>query len=97
MFKCIRAWHHRRKTLKDVYHKHQLIGQMLCAFTYRVIVRIKLDDHVDITLSTFDQMLDEMRAVIWKHSTNLNNVSVQDRDKGNEVISQEIDTHNKAA
>ena len=97
MFERILAWYHRRKKLKDVYHKHYLIGQMLCAFTYRVIDRIKLDDHADVTLSTFNQMLDEMRALIWKHSTNLNNISVQDRDKGNGFISQEVDTQSKAA
>ena len=97
MLRNIKMWYCRRKMLKDVYHKHHLIGQMLCAFTYRVIDRIKLDDHVDVTLSTFNQMLDEIRAVIWKHSTNLNNISVQDRDKGNGFISQEVDTQSKAA
>ncbi len=97
MFEIIRAWYHRRKKLKDVYHKHYLLGKMLCAFTYRVLDRVKLDNHTDATLSTFNLMLDETRAVIWKHSTNLNNISVRDRDLGNEFISQEVTTHSKAA
>lgn len=76
MFEGIRSWHCRLKTLKAIRYKHCLLQKMICVFSDRVAIRIKLDEHADGTLSTFNQMLDDVRGVIVKHNSALNNVSV---------------------
>jgi hypothetical protein len=69
---------------------------MIGAFSDRVVIRIKLDEHADCALSTFNQMLDDVRGVIVKHNSALTNVSVDTEFKALN-ISQEIDTHSKAS
>ncbi len=81
MFKCIRAWHHRCKTLKDIRYKHCLLQKMIGAFSDRVVIRIKLYENVDITLSTFNQMLDDVRGVIMKYNSALSSISVNTKFK----------------
>lgn len=87
MLRNIRIWYCRRTAPKDLRYQHSLIHQMIDAFTDQVIIRIKVNDTA-VALSTFDQMLDEVRAIIFKHSNKL-------RDRA--FISQEVGTHSKTA
>lgn len=76
MFEGIRSWYCRQKTLKDIRYKHYLLQKMICAFSDRVAIRIKLDEHANGTLLTFNQMLNDVRGVIVKHNSALNNILV---------------------
>lgn len=93
MFEIIRAWYHKRMLLRDIRYKHNLLGKMLRTFTFRVLDRVK-DDHADVTLSTFNQMVIDVSALIDKHNGNLSNIEVKMELKGNEFISQEVARYN---